>query len=125
VADDGDEEEEGSQRMRSTEEASGPDHGGVLETEGDLASTHGETKIELTTMGADTLLRSGGGVGSMRGSRPVAREVQWTGEGEVDVDANGLCRIEEKIRVRGWAYIDTRQCRNGQSPVKRGHTSNS
>ena len=28
VANDGDGEEEGSQRMRSTEEASGPDHGG-------------------------------------------------------------------------------------------------
>jgi hypothetical protein len=34
VADDGDDKEEGRQRMRSTEEASGPDHGGGLETEG-------------------------------------------------------------------------------------------
>jgi hypothetical protein len=38
VADDGDSEEEGSQQMRSTEEASGPDYGDVRETEGDLAS---------------------------------------------------------------------------------------
>jgi hypothetical protein len=50
-------------------------------------------------VGASLAPSSGDGVGSMRGSRPVAREVQWTGEGEVDVDANGLCRIEEKIRV--------------------------
>lgn len=93
----------------------GADHGGG--DRGDLASTYGETEIELTTMGTDTLLWSGDEPSSVERRRRgdgeyvreppsglqsgVEREKQtWNSTGSVELKKI-LARIDTLRETRG------------------------